>query len=111
VELIGPYTVKRAKKESLSLWAVTITDVATGWLEIKEIQNKKVITIAEKFEYVWLARYPNPQVLNFDRGSEFMTEFSKMITNYYGILRKGNAVRNPQSNAVIERVHQTIGTS
>jgi RNase H-like domain found in reverse transcriptase/Reverse transcriptase (RNA-dependent DNA polymerase)/Integrase zinc binding domain/Retroviral aspartyl protease len=109
VDLIGPYTVKRAKKDPLNLWAVTMIDPATGWLEIKEIPNKKAITIAETVEQVWLTRYPKPQVLNFDRGSEFMAEFAEMITNDYGIVRKGSTVRNPQSNAIIERVHQTIG--
>ena len=38
-----------------------------------------------------------------------MAEFAKMITNDYGIIRKGSTVRNPQSNAILERVHQTIG--
>jgi hypothetical protein len=33
-----------------------------------------------------------------------------MITNDYSIVRKECTVRNPQSNATIERVHQTIGS-
>lgn len=110
VDLIGPYTVKRSKQqEPLKLWAITMIDPATGWLEIKEIPNKEASTIAETVEQVWLTRYPKPQVLNFDRGTEFMAEFAEMITNDYGIVRKGSTVRNPQSNAIIERVHQTIG--
>jgi hypothetical protein len=60
-------------------------------------------------EQVWLTRYPKPQVINFDRGSEFMAEFAEMITNNDGIVRKGSTACNPQSNAIIERVHQTIG--
>jgi transposase InsO family protein len=109
VDLIGPYKVKRAGKEPLTLWAITMIDPATGWIEIKEINNKQADTIANVVEQVWLTRYPRPQVLNFDRGSEFMAEFAEMITNDYGIVRKGSTVRNPQSNAIIERVHQTIG--
>ena len=38
-----------------------------------------------------------------------MAEFAEMITEDYGITRKGSTVRNPQSNAMIEQVHQTIG--
>jgi hypothetical protein len=37
-----------------------------------------------------------------------MAEFAKMTQNDYGIKRKGNTVQNPQSNAILERVHQTI---
>jgi hypothetical protein len=32
-----------------------------------------------------------------------------MIKNYYGIKGKPIAVRNPQANATVERVHQVIG--
>jgi hypothetical protein len=31
-----------------------------------------------------------------------------MIENDYGIKRKGNTVQNPQANAILEQVHQTI---
>ena len=45
----------------------------------------------------------------FDRGTEFIAEFSKMCHNDYGLKRKPITTRNPQSNAIIERIHQTIG--
>ena len=109
VDLIGPYTVKRRGKEPLRLWCITMIDPATGWLEIKEITNKEATTIANIVEQTWLTRYPIPQILTYDRGTEFMAEFAEMIENDYGIKRKGTTVRNPQSNAIIERVHQTIG--
>ena len=38
-----------------------------------------------------------------------MAEFSKMIKSDYGIKKKPITTRNPQANAIIERVHQTIG--
>jgi transposase InsO family protein len=38
-----------------------------------------------------------------------MAEFAKVIENDYGIKRKVTTVRNPQANAILERVHQTIG--
>ena len=45
----------------------------------------------------------------FGRGTEFMAEFAKMCHNDYGLKRKPITTRNPQSNAVIKRIHQTIG--
>ena len=45
----------------------------------------------------------------FDRGTEFMDEFAKMCHNDYGLKSKPITTRNPQSNAIIERIHQTIG--
>ena len=38
-----------------------------------------------------------------------MAEFSKMIQDDYGIKKKPITKRNPQANAIVERVHQTIG--
>ena len=38
-----------------------------------------------------------------------MAEFAKMYQNYYGLKRKPITTRNPQSNAIIEWIHQTIG--
>ena len=32
-----------------------------------------------------------------------------MVTNDYSIKRKGITKKNPQANAIIERIHQTIG--
>ena len=38
-----------------------------------------------------------------------MAEFSKMCQNDYGLKRKPTTTRNPQSDVIIERIHQTIG--
>ena len=38
-----------------------------------------------------------------------MAEFKQMIKNDYGIKPRPITTRNPQANAIIERVHQTIG--
>ena len=40
-----------------------------------------------------------------------MAEFSKMCHNDYGLKRKPITTRNPQSNEIIERIHQTIGNN
>ena len=37
-----------------------------------------------------------------------MAEFAKMCHNEYGLKRKPITTRNPQSNAIIERIHQNI---
>ena len=45
----------------------------------------------------------------FDRGTKFMAEFAKMCHNDYVLKRKPITTSNPQSNAIIEHIHQTIG--
>jgi hypothetical protein len=81
--------------------------VTKGWLEIQELTNKEANNPASLVEMTWLTCYPIPQILTYDRGTEFMAEFAKMIENKYGIKRKGNTVQNPQANAILVQVHQT----
>jgi transposase InsO family protein len=85
-------------------------DPATGWFEIQPYDDKKSITVANIIEQEWFSRYPWPTQVTFDRGSEFIgQDFQKMIKEDYGIKPKPITVRNPQANAIVERVHQVIG--
>ena len=104
VDLIGPYEL-----EGHTLWCITMIDPATSWFEIREIPNKRADTIANVVEQNWLTRYPAPIIITYDRGNEFMAEFAEMIKKEYGIKSKPITKRNPQANAIIERVHQTLG--
>ena len=109
VDLIGPYTIKKTRGRPTELWCVTMIDPATSWLEIKNIDNKRADNIANVVEQAWLTKYPWPNEITYDRGSEFMAEFAAMIKNDYGIKPRPATTRNPQANSIIERVHQTIG--
>ena len=95
--------------KNLTLWCVTMMDPATGWFELKTIPDKRADTIANLVEQTWSTRHPWPTQVVFERGSEFMAEFAQMVTEDYGIKRKPMTKRNPQANAIIERVHQTLG--
>jgi len=84
-------------------------DPASGWLEIHQYDDKKSITVANIAEQEWFSRYPWPTQVTFDRGNEFIgKDFREMLVNDYGIKRKPITVRNPQANAIVERVHQVI---
>ena len=84
-------------------------DPSTGWFEMAQIPNKMAAEIADITNKTWFTRYPLPQRIVFDRSTEFMSEFAKMCHNDYGLKMKPITTRNPQSNAIIERIHQTIG--
>ena len=84
-------------------------DPATCWFDMAQIPNKMASEISDITKKTWFTRYPLPQKIVFDRGTEFMAEFSKMCHNDYGLKRKLITTRNPQYNAIIERIHQNIG--
>ena len=101
VELIGPYTIPRKGEKPLKLWCLTRMGPATGWFEMAQIPNKAAAEIADITEKTRFTRYPLPQRIIFDRGTEFMAEFPKMCHNDYGLKRKPITTRNPQSNSII----------
>jgi transposase InsO family protein len=103
------YKIKRKGKKELILWCLTMIDPVTGWFEMAQIANKTAAEVADLCEKTWFTRYPLPQRITLDRGTEFMAEFAKMVKNDYGLKIKPITTRNPQANAIIERVHQTIG--
>ena len=106
VDLIGPYTIKRPGKKTLSVWCVTMIDPATGCFEMREIPSNDSATVANNIvEMAWLTRYPWPTQITFDRGTEFMAEFARMVKNDYSIKTKPITTRNPQANSIIERVY------
>ena len=81
---------------------------ATGWFAMTQITNKTAAEIAYITKKNWFTRYPLPHRIVFDRGTEFMAEFANMCQNDYGLKRKPITTRNPQSNEIIEQIHQTI---
>ena len=64
--------------------------------------------MAQQFENAWLARYPRPINVIFDQGREFTGyEFQQML-HHHGIHARPTTIKNPQANAICERLHQTI---
>ncbi|CAJ1938684.1 unnamed protein product, partial [Cylindrotheca closterium] len=109
IDLIGPYVIKEQGKRKWELHCLTMIDPATGWFKIAEIPDKRADTVSNKLEQTWLVRYPWPQHVILDRGSEFMAEVHEMLKNDYGCTVNQTTTRNPQANAIVERVHQIIG--
>jgi len=124
VDLIGPYTVRAKDRTKLDFMCLTMIDPATSWFEIAELPHSEVqyteegkeikavidktsTCIARLFNKHWLARYPRPQSVIYDNGSEFKLFFKKMIESF-AIKHKPTTVKNPQANSILERVHQVV---
>lgn len=72
------------------------------------IENKTAAHVSRKFEECWLNRYPRPNKCIHNNGGEFIGwEFQNKLAQC-GIADKPTTSRNPQSNAVCERLHQTV---
>ena len=65
--------------------------------------------VANIVKQEWFAHYPWPTQVTFDRGSKFIgQDFQNLIKNDYGVKPKPISVRNPQANAIVERVRQVM---
>ena len=85
-------------------------DPVTGWFEIKAIMTPDSMTVMDAFYEVWLCHYPQPEQIGFDNGSKFKHVFSAMCKNY-GVKEKHSTPHtNPQSNGILERIHQVPGS-
>jgi hypothetical protein len=97
VDLIGPY--------DNGSYGITMIDQATRWLEVGIQPDKLSLTTAESFDREWLCRYPRPREVVHDQGPEFTGE---ELLRSYGIKAKPITSKNPQANAICERVHLEI---
>ena len=60
-------------------------------------------------EREWFCRYPWPTQITYDRGNEFIgQDFKDMVKIEYNVTGKPITVRNPQANAIAERIHKVI---
>jgi hypothetical protein len=110
VDLIGPYTVQTRKKE-YQLRAMTMIDPVTGWFEVGALKDEPNSYECQKlFDSLWLARYPRPVEVGHDGGNEFKWYFKELCKNM-GIKPKKGTAHNPQSNSIIERIHQVLGNA
>ena len=86
-------------------------DPAKVWFKMAQIPSKTATEIADITKKTWFTHYPLPQRIMFDHDTKFMAEFSEMCQNNYSLKRKPITASNPQYNAIIERIHQTIGNN
>ncbi len=88
---------------------LTAIDTVTNLVELIRIDNKESNTVARKLVQCWLTGYLWPQHCIHYPGTEFTgPEFQTLLQNCH-IRDVCTTAKNPQSNAVCERMHQTVG--
>ena len=109
VDLAGPWEIEVVQLGKVKIFTFTIIDTATNLAEIKRIDNKTSANIAQLFTNEWLSRYPRPLRCIHDKGSEFVGFAFQDMLRHNGIKPIRTTTKNPQANAIIERLHLTMG--
>jgi hypothetical protein len=69
--------------------------------------DKSSIMISKLVSKCWVSRYPCCKYVIYDNGSEFKLHFEDLC-DLYGLKRKPTSIKNPQANAILERVHDVV---
>jgi transposase InsO family protein len=110
VDLVGPWKLSIQQQE-ISFTALTIIDTVTNLVELVRIDNKTAAHVALQFENTWLSRYPKPFACIHDQGGEFVGYHFKQMLSRQGIKDVTTTSKNPQANAICERMHQSVGNT
>jgi hypothetical protein len=70
--------------------------------------DKSSAQISNLVYKTWFSRYPCCRYMITDNGSEFKLHFQSLCDTY-GIKHKPTSVKNPQANAILERIHAVLG--
>lgn len=108
VDLIGPWTLLVHGQE-IEFYALTCIDPVSNLVEVQRIENKSATHVAMIFENLWVARYPKPERCVHDNGGEFIGAGFLRVLALNGIKDVPSTIKNPQSNSICERMHQTAG--
>ncbi len=107
IDLIGPWKVKVGNK-LVEFNALTCIDTASNLVELVRIDNKTSDHIRDKFSQTWLCRYPRPIRCIHDKGGEFIGREFQWLLERFSVKEVCSTSKNPQSNAICERMHQTV---
>ncbi|KAL7474511.1 hypothetical protein ACHAW6_000485, partial [Cyclotella cf. meneghiniana] len=88
---------------------LTMVDVAKNWPELVLVPSAISCCCTKIFDLCWLCCYPRPNTVGHDNINEFMGEEFQELLSSYGIKSCPTTVKNPTAQAVIERLHLTIG--
>ena len=109
VDMIGSWRVTINQFE-YEFRALTCVESFIGLPEVIPVDNATSLVVAQAFNNNWLSRYPAPTKCVHDNGNEFLgPEFSTMLRKNK-IKSVPTTVKNPQSNAIVERIDQSIST-
>ena len=110
VDMIGPWSFN-VGNTTYCFRALTCIDPCTALTELirTDPDHPTAEHIRDKFEQAWLCRYPLPERCIHDQGGEFTGFAFQRLLQQLQIHDVPSSSKNPQSNAIVERMHQTVG--
>ena len=117
IDILGPFEFSHLMEEGDETYpdeykyCLTMIDLCTRWVELIPLQEISALTVTTAFDHNWLCRYPKPDKLVSDQGSQFTSNEFHELCESYDIQIVHTSTYNPTANSVCERVHGTINNS
>lgn len=114
IDIMGPMDDNYEQEETEggdNRYILTIIDLCSRWVELIPLQEISANRVATEFDVNWLCRYPKPDTILSDNGTQFISyEFQELLLSY-NIKQILTSTYNPQGNSICERIHSTIANS
>ena len=86
-------------------------DACTGWTELATITSASSAKVAKAVEKHWFFSKPRPKTCGHDNGPEFTGYELHELLAKYNCVSMPTTIKNPQANAVVERMHLTFANN
>ncbi len=107
IDLIGPWKVK-VNGRQVEFNALICIDTALNLVKLIHVDTKTANHLCDKFTQSWLCWYPCPVRCLHDKGGEFIGQNFQWLLEILSIKDVCSTSKNPQSDAICERMHQTV---
>jgi len=101
MDLVGPLPLTPRGNKYL----LTFTEYLSGWPEAFAIKDDKAETVAKHFVEDWVCRYGAPEIVNSDRGRQFIGELMQEVCRLLAIEQAPTTSYHPAGNGKDERWH------
>ena len=104
IDFVGPLpTTDKANR-----YIIVAIDYLTKWVEARAtIDDTAQMTARFLYEEV-ICRHGCPSIIQSDRGTHFVNETIRKLTDHFGIRHKLSTPYHPQSNGLVERFNRTM---
>jgi len=114
IDLVGPIIFDDSQWENNEMhefkFVLTMVDATTRWVEFVALSSTESSDIIQALTDHWFTRYPKPKELVSDNGPQFISDSFKSFLQSRGVKHILTTTYNPQSNALIERIHGTLNS-
>jgi hypothetical protein len=88
-----------------------MVDLNTRWIKLIPLQDIQATTICTAFDHNWLCRYPRPDKVTTDQGTQFTGNEFQELCESYGIQVIHTSAYNPTANSICERIHGFVNNA